>query len=386
MGDDGSTTSAAMVALAAGVVGLGGAGVAVALAGPVKAGRILLAAVFVLLTLLATPPLLASFAGALGPVFLPWLLPVLLAAPATFHAFVQARVSDQPAERPSPRRHLVLPTLGVLTALGYLVLPSDPRRIMLVEGELPAGPAPATLAMATFILVLVWPVISGVYVVAILRLLTRHRAMLRERFSNIDRMEMRWVEVFMGLIGLLWVSTAASLVAGNLFSAPARAGEIMLLMTVALLLLLIGASLRGRVADPIDAGPDGDPGLEPSGQRKYARSALTRDHAQRLAERLGRAMREDRLHLDPNLSLTKLARHVGAAPNLVSQTLNETLERTFFDYVNDQRIDTAKGWLKETDMSVLDIAIAAGFNSRSTFYKAFRARGGRTPQDYRNDR
>ena len=71
--------------------------------------------------------------------------------------------------------------------------------------------------------------------------------------------------------------------------------------------------------------------------------------------------------------------------NIMSQTLrpSDTLGRTFFDYVNDQRIETAMGWLKETDMSVLDIAIAAGFNSRSTFHKAFWTRVGRTPQDDR---
>ena len=383
MGDDGSTASAAMVALAAWVVGLGGAGVAVALAGPVKAGRIPLVALFVVLTLLATPPLLAAFAGGLVPVLLPWLLPVLLAAPATFHAFVQARVSDPPSAPPIRRRHLVLPALGVLTALGYLILPAAQRRIMLVEGELAPGAAPAILALTTFALVLAWPVVSGAYVVAVMRLLTRHRALLRERFSNIDQLEMRWVEVFMGLVALLWVSAAATLLTGNLSSAPVRAGEVMLLMTGALLLLLIGSSLRGRAVETIDIGPAGGSELETSGQRKYARSALTREHALRLAERIGRAMSEDNLHLDPNLSLAKLSRRVGAAPNLVSQTLNDTLERTFFDYVNDRRIDTAMGWLKETDMSVLDIAIAAGFNSRSTFYKAFWARAGRTPQDYR---
>ena len=379
----GSTLSVTMIALAAWVIGLGGAGVAVALSGPIKAGRIPLAAVFIMVTLLATPAPLAFFARSLFPVLLPWLLPVLTAAPAMFHAFVQARVGDQNAGRPIRRRHLILPVLGMLTAIGYMALPGTLRSIMLVEGNLPPGAAPATLALATFALVLAWPVFSGVYVVAVMRLLTRHRAMLKERFSNIDQLEMRWVESFMGLVALLWVSAAVSLLTDNLSSVPARTGEMMLLVTGALLLLLISFSLRDPVVEPIDAGAVADSELEKSGPRKYARSALTQEHALRLAERIRRTMSEESLHLDPNLSLAKLARSVGAAPNLVSQTLNDTLERTFFDYVNDQRIETAKGWLKETDMSVLDIAIAAGFNSRSTFYKAFWARAGQTPQHYR---
>jgi AraC-like DNA-binding protein len=372
-----------MVALAAWAIGLGGAGVAVALAGPVRAGRIELAAVFIVLTLLATPPLMASLAGGLVPVLLPWLLPVLLAAPAAFHAFVLARVSDEPTTPRLRRRHLLLPALGVLTATGYMVLSDAQRRIMFVGGELPPGPLPALLALATFALVLAWPVVAGGYVVAILRLLARHRALLRDRFSNIDQMEMRWVEGFMGLVTLLWLTAAGALLNDNLSTAPVRIGAILLLMTGALLLFLMVFSLRGRTTEAAGAADVSEP--EKPGLHKYARSALTRDHALQLAARIGKAMSDDDLHLDPNLSLAKLSRRVGAAPNLVSQTLNDTLGRTFFDYVNDRRIDTAINWLKETDMSVLDIAIAAGFNSRSTFYKAFSARTGRTPQRYRQD-
>lgn len=385
MGDGGSTPGVAMIALAALVVGLGAAGAVVALAGPIKAGRALLAAVFVMLALLATPPLFAFFLRPLFPLLLPWLLPVLMAAPAVFSAFVHARVADQTAAPQRRRWHLVLPVLGVLTALGYMTLSDTERRIMLVGGELAPGAVPEILALVTFALVLTWPVVSGVYFVAIIRLLTRHRALLRNQFSNVDQLEMRWVEGFMGLVALLWISAVASLLIENLSSAPGIVGESMLLIMGALLLLLIGFSLRGRGVEPIDVQPIVTAEPEKPDQLKYARSALTPDHALRLAERIRGAMSEDRLHLDPNLSLGKLSRRVGAAPNLVSQTLNETLERTFFDYVNDRRIETAMDWLKETDMSVLDVAIAAGFNSRSTFYKAFLARTGRTPQDYRKD-
>lgn len=372
-----------MVALAAWAIGLGGAGVAVALAGPVRAGRIQLAAVFTVLTLLATPPLIASLARPLVPLLLPGLLPVLLAAPAAFHAFVLARVPDPQIAPPLRRRHLVLPSAGVLTALGYGVLSDAQRRTMFVEGELPPGPLPALLALATFALVLVWPVVAGGYVVAIVRLMARYRARLRDRFSNIDRMEMRWVEGFMGLVTLLWLTAAGALLSDNLSAAPVRIDGLLLLMTGALLLFLMVFSLRGGTTEP--AGPAEAPEPDTPGSPKYARSALTPDHALRLAGRIDRAMRDDALHLDPNLSLSRLSRRVGAAPNLVSQTLNDTLGRTFFDYVNDRRIDDAMGWLKDTDRSVLDIAIAAGFNSRSTFYKAFSARTGRTPQRYRQD-
>lgn len=94
-------------------------------------------------------------------------------------------------------------------------------------------------------------------------------------------------------------------------------------------------------------------------------------------------MRKDKLYLDPNLSLQKLSRHVGAPPNLVSQTLNDQIGLCFFDYVARWRIEASKPLILAREASVLDIALDVGFNSRSTFYKAFRRETGKTPKAFR---
>jgi len=115
---------------------------------------------------------------------------------------------------------------------------------------------------------------------------------------------------------------------------------------------------------------------------KYARSALSEDLAKRLATRIEAAMREDRLFLDPNLSLQKLACHVAGPPNLVSQALNERMGSTFFDYVARWRIEAAKPMIVAQERSILVIAMEVGFNSKSTFYKAFKKETGLTPKAF----
>jgi AraC-like DNA-binding protein len=126
-------------------------------------------------------------------------------------------------------------------------------------------------------------------------------------------------------------------------------------------------------------GPPDDPS-EP----KYARSALTLDHAEQLATRIRASMTQDALYLDPNLSLQKLSRHVGALPNQISQTLNEQIGSTFFDYIAHHRIEAAKPLIIENEASSLTISLDVGFNSRSTFYKAFKRETGMTPKAYRD--
>ncbi|RUO48048.1 helix-turn-helix transcriptional regulator [Pseudidiomarina donghaiensis] len=82
-------------------------------------------------------------------------------------------------------------------------------------------------------------------------------------------------------------------------------------------------------------------------------------------------------------SLVKLAKHVAEPPQYISQTLSQYLETTFFDFINRARIDNACQLLATTNHSVLDIAYATGFNSRSAFYKAFKNYLNQTPSEYR---
>ena len=131
-------------------------------------------------------------------------------------------------------------------------------------------------------------------------------------------------------------------------------------------------------ADPEPAGP----GLTGPG-RKYQRSALGDHQARRIAARIESAMQRDHLYLDSTLSLHKLARHLTVSPNHVSQTLNETIGTSFFDYVNGWRVSAAEPQILAGRETILAIALAVGFNTRSSFYKTFGRVTGQTPQAYR---
>jgi AraC-like DNA-binding protein len=117
--------------------------------------------------------------------------------------------------------------------------------------------------------------------------------------------------------------------------------------------------------------------------KPYERSALSTDHLQRISFKLSGALSEDQVHLEPDLNLLRLAKHVGEPSQYVSQTLSQQLDTNFFDFINRARIEAAKALLMNTDDSVLDIAYATGFNSRSSFYKAFRQYTNQTPSQYR---
>ena len=119
---------------------------------------------------------------------------------------------------------------------------------------------------------------------------------------------------------------------------------------------------------------------------KYRKSRQSADDARRILIKLDHAVLTEALYREAGLTLPMLAARVGAKSNVVSQALNETLGLSFFDYLNDHRIDEAKRMLlstQETDATILDIAFAVGFNSKSTFNAAFKKRTGQTPSMFR---
>lgn len=119
---------------------------------------------------------------------------------------------------------------------------------------------------------------------------------------------------------------------------------------------------------------------------KYRKSRQSTEEAKRILVKLDHAVLSDSLYREAGLTLPMLAARVGAKPNLVSQALNETLGISFFDYINGHRIDEAKRQLLEAEeegSTILDIAYAVGFNSKSTFNAAFKKRTGQTPSLFR---
>jgi len=120
--------------------------------------------------------------------------------------------------------------------------------------------------------------------------------------------------------------------------------------------------------------------------RRYAKSGLHSEAMTALLVNLKQLMAENKLYLDPDLSLPKLAEQLETSVNHLSQAINAGLEMTFFDYVNQYRINDAMEILRNGNQrfpAILDVALSVGFNSTSTFYTAFKKINGHSPAKFR---
>lgn len=102
-------------------------------------------------------------------------------------------------------------------------------------------------------------------------------------------------------------------------------------------------------------------------------------------EKLKRVMSDEKPYLQPGFSLPDLAQRLRTTVHLLSQVINESLGKSFFEMTAEYRVEEAKKLLKEKqNIKVEEIAEQVGYNSKSSFNTAFKKITGKTPTEYRN--
>ena len=94
-------------------------------------------------------------------------------------------------------------------------------------------------------------------------------------------------------------------------------------------------------------------------------------------------MKEEEMYKDSTLSLNKLSKKLNVRSHVLSQLLNDNLNKSFSHFINEYRIEEAKRMLVEnSNLKIQAVAELCGFNSNSTFYAAFKKVTGTTPAEF----
>lgn len=106
-----------------------------------------------------------------------------------------------------------------------------------------------------------------------------------------------------------------------------------------------------------------------------------------IRKQLKRLEESDYFISSPQLTLLDLANEIGTNRTYLSEFLNKEMSTTFYDYVNNLRLEYAEHLLSLSDtekkLTLEYVMEKAGFNSLSTFRRAFQKRYGVSPSKYR---
>lgn len=218
------------------------------------------------------------------------------------------------------------------------------------------------------------------YVMAALRLLHRYRRRLREQRSDADRLSLRWIDAMAGFQIAIW---SLAIFQALVYMPVLNYG--LLFGLVAAWVWMVGWFSLGQ--PPVQAAP-----VMPSLAEQHTQGepeAITTIDTARFSDveaRLSQLMSGDApLYFEPALTIGQVAKRSGYPEYLVSAVINRRMGVSFCDYVNRLRVEAVRARLADPAESrtILDLAYACGFTSKSTFNSAFKREVGDTPSNYR---
>jgi len=210
------------------------------------------------------------------------------------------------------------------------------------------------------------------YVVAGLVRVRRYRRELLQRRSDADRMSLHWIDAMAVSQIVIWcIAVAQWQLHIPWIDYPLIYGAVVAWVFV------VGYLSLSQVAVAAQVPPAEEPTTE-----------LPAADDPRFAEveaRLTQLMEREHLYTEPALTIGQLAKRSGYPEYLVSAVINRRFAGNFWDYINRQRIEAARACLADAGdtRTILDIAYACGFTSKSTFNAAFKKQLALTPSMYR---
>lgn len=285
--------------------------------------------------------------------------------------------------------------------------------------EVIAGGGPTSL----FVMDAVQIVQALAYLGASFVVLRRYRRRIEQFYSDLHRIDLRWLTILVGAHTAVWSIVAAHFVL-RVLEVDVRALDALrpaVAIGSALFIFVVGyislwqrdlfqtardaqcvegrregeedaarsprdaeterapAVAEGRAAEPV-AGEARSPG------EKYQRNRLDDDEARELVRELETLMTDKQLYRDGSLTSQTLADALGVTPHLLSQVLNVHVGKSFYAFVNGYRVEALMAALEdpaERGRGVLELALDAGFNSKSTVNSVFKKLTGMTPTQFR---
>jgi AraC-like DNA-binding protein len=304
-------------------------------------------------------------------------------------------------------RHFILPVASSFLSIPFFRLDYEQKLNMIEQGY--SSSAWEGLVKITMpIQMSIFGVLFTVYLIACYLRLHRHNQAITGYFSFREKITLSWLRNLLILMLVFWILMAVYIAVISSSDLTSELIIVLSLFTVFSILYIgvmgllqprifpIRGSNTGASADisskqDSEAAPDIETEEEFTQSKgheseKYKHSALSTTDIERIAAKITTLMETEKPYLENNLTLPDLAKSVGVSSNYLSQVINDHFHLNFFDFVNSYRIKLASDLLIKPDNTtgtVLDIAMAAAFNSKSAFYSAFKKQTGMTPLEFK---
>ena len=244
--------------------------------------------------------------------------------------------------------------------------------------------------------------VSGVaYIVVSLVTLLKYRRSMVQQFSNTEKINFNWLLYMIVWMAVIWTTVLFVRWDNLIFGAVAlfviwlgyfgiKQVQIFSQHTPPVLWSNApdGKAEAARLVSeglPVAALADVSAEEDSSNGAKYQKSSLSDADASLIHERLLQYMDKEKPFTNPDLTLTELAKGLDVHPNYLSQVINSLEQKSFYDLINERRVEEFIKLTEEPQTqqyTLLSIAYDCGFNSKASFNRNFKKYTGLTPSEY----
>ncbi|MDX8338795.1 AraC family transcriptional regulator [Draconibacterium sp. IB214405] len=219
------------------------------------------------------------------------------------------------------------------------------------------------------------------------RQLTKHKEIFFENYSNTNTKRYGYISNLILFVAVLFSLSMVNIFTRWVFQFESFSFISYVVITAVLILFCWLIILGLRSPELFIDETEAQPSVQKLVKQNVDNSALkSEDENNKMAERVNQYMKEEEPFLDASLTLHTLAKETKISSRELSILINHHLNKHFFDFVNEYRIEKAMELLTSPDRkeyTVLEILYEVGFNSKSSFNTAFKKHTGFTPTEYR---
>lgn len=270
--------------------------------------------------------------------------------------------------------HLIPFVLLFVLAIPFYILPSE-TKIEVFNNEGKGFEWYSIIQLSSFL-------ISGFsYSIASIIKIQKHKQDIQERWSNIDKKMLVWLEYLSIALGLIWVLVLFfddTVIYSGVVIFVFFIGFFGINQAPVFSYYVVMESSNRETKETIESTNESNEKI------KYAKSRLEENEVCQILERLEQLMITEKPFKNSELTLNDLSQMLNIHPNQLSQVINSKTGNTFYHYINMFRV---KEFLRLSSLSenkkytFLALAYDCGFNSKTTFNKYFKIYTGKTPSE-----
>jgi len=241
-----------------------------------------------------------------------------------------------------------------------------------------------------FILNIFWEFASAVYITVCIFILFKHKKRVKNFYSTVENKNLNWLFILsIGFAVYLYASYLSwILIDLKIIHTSFRFIKIIVaILTLYVFIVgIFGYKQEGVFIDTELSELKKTYSNKQDSHEKYFKSGLSTEEKNELKYKLQGLMKKNKPYLDPELNISFLADELKTSVHKLSQVINESYHKNFFDYINSYRVEEVKTELlkeKNDNYTIMAIAYDCGFNSKSSFYSIFKKHTQFTPSEFK---